>query len=181
MSKKQAAEATTEESVTNRTAKSIEEQAKDNPIQSKSGAASKASPLTADRFGLEVEFNTVFRCSVPNAVAPEDCQKESYWQHVSYQFRKGDTIRVTPDHMEWELILHVHEAGRNYAIVKQKHFWNYGEVPVRAKGPDEYVVQHAGAHHQWRVLLGTRVLKSGFATRELAEKYKKSHQEAVGR
>jgi|GEM_PF-4447526 len=138
-------------------------------------------PVTESRFGIEAEFNTVYRVNVEKDTSPEDTLKEDYWQHISSKLIQGDTIIVKPDHEKWMQELMVLEAGRNYAVVHQMHLHNLETPESRQKPPSDYKVEYAGPHYKWRVELSGRVLKDGFASEGLAINYAKTHKMAVDR
>ena len=48
-----------------------------------------------------------------------------FWSHIATHLRPADEIRVFPDDMAWELVLHVVDAGQSWANVQTKHFHEY--------------------------------------------------------
>lgn len=141
----------------------------------------RPTPIIQSRIGLEVESNTVYRVNVPNNVTADDCLDEGYWAHVGLMFNPGDTLRVLPDNMKWELVLHVHNAGREFAQVIQKQYYEYSDerrVPASAA---RYEVDYAGTTHKWRFKRDGKVLRDGFATETLARRAAANHQMAVDR
>jgi len=139
------------------------------------------APITKARFGLEAEFNTVWRVNVPMEVTPKDTLKDGYWQHLSAQFNPGDTVVVMPDDMGWRQVLHIAEAGNNYAHVSQLELHEFENATTRVEPPSDYRVEWGGSHNKWRVILGQRVLKDGFATKGLASQHATNHKAAVDR
>lgn len=141
----------------------------------------RVAPVTVSRFGLEAEFNTVWRVNVEQDTTPEDTLKDDFWQHLSSRLVMGDTIVVKPDHLAWKQVLEVLDAGRNYAIVQQLELYDLESAAAKKPIPSDYKIEHAGQHYKWRVLLGDRNLKDGFASKALAVAYASNHQAAVDR
>lgn len=143
--------------------------------------ATKAEPVTLSRWGLEVEHNTLHRVNVKPEVTPEQCMDEGFWTHISMRFAPGDTIIVRPEHNEWELVLHVINAGTGFAHVLQKHYYNLAPVTELQPVPSLYKIEFAGNVHKWRFLREGKMMRDGFATRELAARAAHNHQMAVDR
>lgn len=133
------------------------------------------------RFGLEAEFNTVWRVTVEMGVTPKDTLKEEFWRHVARYLRPGDTLRVIPDNMAWEQILHVAGQDKVWAHVVQKELYDLRTKGHGLKIPNIYSVEFAGAHHKWRVMRGGQMLKDFFETEALARRYAANHESAVDR
>ena len=141
----------------------------------------KATPVIMARMGLEVEPNTTHRINVPQGVTPAQCMDETFYAHVSGRMAIGDTLVVRPDTMEWELILHVADCGREFAHVIKKSFHDLSADRVAHASPSRYSVDFAGSTYKHRALLDGKVLKDGFATKALAIKACENHQMAVDR
>lgn len=141
----------------------------------------RATPVVMSRMGLEVEHNTTHRINVTEKTTPEQCMDESFYAHVSMRLSIGDTIIVRPDTMEWELVLHVKECGREYAHVIKKALYDLSADRVVRAAASRYSVDFAGTTHKHRALLDGKVLKAGFATKSLAIKACENHQLAVDR
>lgn len=141
----------------------------------------KPASVTLARFGLEAEFNTVWRVNVSMDVKPEDCLDEMFWAHLSNHLRPCDTIRVIPDNMSWELLLHVAGKGRGWAHVIEKERYDLRTTKVEIQLPPIYKVEFAGSHHKWRVLREGNMLRDGFETEGLARRYAANHESAVDR
>ncbi len=155
--------------------------AKDAAAKKEEVVEAKVAPITVSRFGLEAEFSNAWRVNVPVGITPKDTLSEEYWQHLSSKLEAGDTITVLPDDMAYRQLLHVAEAGDNYAFVEELSLNEFDSAKDRVQPPSQYRVEHAGSHHKWRVILGDRVLKDGFATQSLAANYANNHQAAVKR
>lgn len=141
----------------------------------------KVAPITVSRFGLEAQFNQAWRVNVPMGITHEDTMNEGFWQHLSNRFTPGDTVIVMPDDMAWRQILHVAEAGKNYAYMQQLELYKFESATTREEPPSEYRVDYGGSHHKWRVILGDRMLKDGFETRSLAARWAGNHEAARDR
>ena len=142
----------------------------------------KASPVIMSRMGLEVEHNTVHRVNVPKDVTAEQCMDPTFWAHVSTRIAIGDTLVVRPDTMEWELVLHVVNSGREFVqVIKKQYFDLSVEALIEAVSEARYGTDYAGSTYKHRALLDGKVLKDGFATKALAIKACQNHQMAVDR
>jgi len=140
-----------------------------------------AKPITEGRMGLEVEKSNRWRVDLPMGVTPEDCMKETFWQHVATRLRPGDEIVCLPDNMAWKLILHVVGAGRLYAHVVQEELYELAPLEAAIKLPSIYEVKFTGTHHKWAVIRESKPLKDGFETEGLARRYAQNHESAVKR
>lgn len=140
-----------------------------------------AKPITEGRIGLEVEKSNRWRVDVPMGVTPEDCMKETFWQHVAIRLRPGDEIVCLPDNMAWKLVLHVVGAGRLYAHVVQEELYELAPLEAAIKLPSIYEVKFTGTHHKWAVIRESKPLKDGFDTEGLARRYAQNHEAAVQR
>lgn len=141
----------------------------------------KATSLSINRFGLQVEHNNCWRANVPHKVTPEQTLDEGFWEHISMHLKPGDEIHVYPDNMAWEQVLHVIGAGNQYAHVAQKVLYTFDEREDALKVPSKYVVDFMGTTHKWRVVREGRMLKDGFETEGLARRYAANHESAVNR
>jgi hypothetical protein len=140
-----------------------------------------AKPITEGRMGLEVEMSNRWRVNVPMGTTPEDCMKETYWQHVAIRLRPGDEIVCLPDNMAWKLVLHVVGAGRLYAHVVQEELYELAPLEATIRLPSIYEVKFTGTHHKWAVIRESKPLKDGFETEGLARRYAQNHEAAVKR
>lgn len=141
----------------------------------------KVSGITVARFGLQEEHNRIWRVNTPMGVTPKDTLNEHFWEHVSMHLRPGDEIRVMPDNMAWEQVLHVVNAGKLYAHVIQKELYELKPTDEALHLPSVYKVEFAGTTHKWRVIRSGRPLKDGFETEALARRYAANHEAAVQR
>lgn len=141
----------------------------------------RPNPIGANRLSLEVEANTVRRVTVPNDVEPDQCLDEAFWCHVSMHFAPGDTLVVRPDDTSWELILHVINAGPQFAHVSKKHFYELTKMDDVPRRPSLYKVEYAGPIHKWRFLREGKMMRDGFATEALARRAAAQHEMAVNR
>ena len=133
------------------------------------------------RFGLEPEFNTIWRVNVTIDTTPKDTLKEGFWRHIARNLRVGDTIRVVPDNWAWEQILHVAGQGKVWAHVVEKELYDLRTTKHEIHVPAIYKVEFAGSHHKWRVLREGVMLRDGFETEALARRYAANHETAVER
>ena len=141
----------------------------------------RANPVIISRTGLEDEHNTRLRVNVPNEVTVEDCMDEGFWAHITTRLTIGDTIIVRPDHMEWELVLHVANVGREFAHVVKKELYDLTHKVDSRVEASRYSIDFAGTTDKWRYKRDGKVLKSGFASKGLAERAAQNHQMAVDR
>lgn len=140
-----------------------------------------ATPVIMSRMGLEVEHNTTHRINVPQGITPDQCMDETFYAHISGRMAIGDTLVIRPDTMDWELVLHVADCGREYAHVIKKEFFDLSADRVVRTAKSRYSVDYAGTTYKHRVLLDGKVLKDGLATKALAIKACENHQLAVDR
>lgn len=143
--------------------------------------APAAQGITVARFGLLEHHNSIWRVNAPMGVTPKQTLNEQYWEHVSMHLRPGDEIRVMPDNMAWEQVLHVVNAGKLYAHVIEKELYLLTPSTEGIKLPSVYKVEFTGSHHKWRVIREGRMLKDGFASEALATRYAANHEAAVNR
>lgn len=141
----------------------------------------KATPVTASRMNLEVESNTTYRVNVTHETTPEDCMDEAFWAHVSMQFIIGDTIIVIPDSMEWKLVLHVANCGREFAHMVKLEIYNLRVDPSVRAAASRYSTDYAGTTSKWRFKRDGVVMRDGYATENLAKRAADNHQMAVDR
>ncbi len=141
----------------------------------------KAEPVTLSRWGLADEKNTRHRVDVKLGITPEQCLDQSFWTHISMHFIPGDTIIVRPENNEWELELHVVNAGAQFAHVIQKNYYDLVPTTTLEALPSKYKVDWAGNVRKWRFLREGEMMRDGFATRGLAERAAHNHQMAVDR
>lgn len=141
----------------------------------------KATPVIMSRMGLEVEHNTVHRINVTQNTTPEQCMDETFYSHVSGRMAVGDTLIIRPDTMEWELVLHVADCGREFAHVIKKQFFDLSAERVERAAKSRYSVDYAGTTYKHRALLDGKVLRDGYTTKALALKACEQHQMAVDR
>lgn len=141
----------------------------------------KPTPPGRGRFDLHEQSNQKWRLNVPIGIKPEQCMDEDYYQHLGIHLKPGDEIRVMPDDMSWELVLHVVGAGRAYAHVVKKALYVLANREDQVKLPSIYKVEHAGTTHKWRILRNGELLKDGFQTEALARRAAAQHENAVSR
>ncbi len=144
-------------------------------------AEAKVTPVIASRMQLEVEANNTYRVNVPHEITPENCMEETFWSHVSMQLIIGDTLIVMPDSMEWKLILHVANCGREFAHVVKLQLYDLATDPSVRAAASRYSTDFAGTTKKWRFKLDGKVLRDGYATEALAKRAAKNHQMAVDR
>lgn len=139
-----------------------------------------ASP-GVNRFGLQAEKNQQWRLDVPHGTNPQQCYEPTFWSHIAMHLRPGDEIRVFPDDMAWELVLHTVEAGNSWANVQKKDFYEYATRGEMERVESRYAVIFAGTTHKWRVLMDGKKLKEGFETEAIARRWAANHSEATKR
>ncbi len=159
----------------------IEEQLEQDAQTETTPVLEKATPPSVGRFGLQEEHNQQWRLNVPIKVKPAQCLDEGFWAHIAAHLRAGDEIRVFPDDMTWELVLHVVDAGKAFAQVVQKAFYELAPREPRIAVPSMYRFDFAGTTHKHRVIRDGKVLRDGFATEALARKWAANHEAAVER
>jgi len=141
----------------------------------------KADPITMHRMQAEVEVNTHWRMTVKQGVTPDQCMDEAFWCHVGGRLIAGDTLIVRPDDSAWEMILNVVNSGVNFAHVHKKSFCELVTAEARVEMPSLYSVDYAGPIHKHRFLRDGKMMRDGFATKELAQRAAQQHQMAVNR
>ena len=141
----------------------------------------KVSPPGVNRFGLQAERNQKWRLDVPHNTSPEQCLDEDYWAHIAGHLRPGDEVRVFPDNMAWELVLHVIDAGHAWAHVAKKAFHEYSTREQMESVPSIYEVRYAGTTHKYQVLRKGKLLKEFIETEALARRAAANHEAAVKR
>lgn len=141
----------------------------------------KAVPPSLGRFGLQAENNQKWRLNVPIEVTPEQCLDEGFWAHIAMHLRAGDEVRVFPDNMTWELVLHVVDQGKAFAHVVKKAFYELAPTTGQMRLPSVYKVDFAGTTKKWRFIRDGKVVRDGFATEALARRAAANHEAAVER
>ena len=144
-------------------------------------AVEKAKPVGLSRFGLANEVRNVWRLTCEASTTPEQVVQQHYWANVSMHLRPGDLIEVIPDDMKWEMHLRVLGAGRLFAHVAKTFYTKLEAAVDPILLPSIYKVEHAGAHHKWRVVRDGHTLKDGFETEAIARRYAANHEAAVSR
>jgi len=141
----------------------------------------KAVPPSLGRFGLQESHNQIWRLNVPVEVTAEQCMDEGFWAHLALHLRPGDEIRVFPDDMTWELVLHVVDQGKSFAHVVKKVLYRLAATTGKVELPSLYKVDFAGTTHRYRVIRDGKMLRDGFATEPLARRWAANHEAAVNR
>ena len=106
---------------------------------------------------------------------------EAFWSHVSLQLIIGDTLIVMPDSMEWKLILHVANCGREFAHVVKLEIYDLRTDPSLRAASSRYSTDYAGTTSKWRFKRDGVVMRDGYATKALAKRAAENHQMAVDR
>lgn len=139
-------------------------------------------PVTLNRFGLAAEKRNHFLVNVKRGTSREHVLEAEFWEHIAAHFGRGDVVTVEPDDLAWELSVKVIDRGANWALVKEREFFDYGgSAEIRSEMPTKYKVEWAGQTDKFRVLFNGEVLKTGFATEALASQYAQNHAQALKR
>jgi len=141
----------------------------------------KAPALKDSRINETVQVRNSWSVTCDMNTTVEQVLDESYWANVSMKLRPGDVIAVMPPDMSWELGLHVSGAGKLYAHVIQRYFYNLAPSKPPIRLPSIYKVDFGGTVAKFRVLRKGVVLKDGFETKPLAERYALNHEDATTR
>ena len=141
----------------------------------------KATRPNIGQFEEAQQSNRKWRLNVSIDVKPEQCMDQGFWAHIAALLRPGDEIRVFPDDMAWELVLHVIDAGKSFAHVARKTLYQYATRGDHGPLPSLYKVDWAGTRRKYRVTRGGEDLKDGFATEGLAQQWAKNHEAAINR
>ncbi len=149
--------------------------------ESKAEPLAKAPPISMARFGLDSEYNQLWRITVPDGTLPEQTLEQGFWANVSMHFNPGDTVTVKPDDGSWKQILEVIGCGKLYAHVLQLELYDLMPVGAIVELPSIYKIEFAGAHHKWRVLREGSNLRDNFRTKSEAAKWAANHEAAVNR
>lgn len=141
----------------------------------------QVKPVGTNRFGLAAEQRNHFFVNVPHGTDPDLCLRPEFWTHVAQHLGRGDVVTIQPDDLAWELGVKVLDCGHNWANVRKRQFYEYESVMVRPETPDGYKVEWAGQTEKFRVVFKGEVLKSGFATENLARRFVSNHAQALKR
>jgi hypothetical protein len=118
-----------------------------------------------------------------HGVTIEDLLGNSYWAHTAPQMKPGDLIEVDAEDGSYWALLKVRNAGSNWAKVSLLIHQPLGEVVEieAASWAEQFRIRHLVGPQKWRVERKTdgEVIRHGFQTREEAEKYAKSHMQAM--
>ena len=138
-------------------------------------------PVGLNRFGLAAEKRNQFLVNVPHGTNPDLALEPDFWTHVSRHLGRGDVVTIEPDDLAWEMSVKVLDRGINWANVRKREFFEYGSFEVMPETPTKYKVEWAGQTDMFRVCYEGEVIKSGFATEELARRFAANHAQALKR
>lgn len=139
-------------------------------------------PVTVNRFGLAAEKRNHFLVNCKHGTDRAHVLEAEFWEHIAGRLTRGDVITVEPDDLAWEMSVKVIDRGHNWAMVKEREFFDYGgSATIKSEMPVKYKVEWAGQTDKFRVLFNGEVLKAGFATEFLANQYANNHAQALKR
>ena len=141
----------------------------------------RVSPPNQNRFSLAAEHIQPWLVNVAQQTLPAQCLEQEFWMHISEVMRPGDNIIVRPDDMAWKLVLHVINAGHNWAHVAKKQFFQFSTREQMPKVVSIYSFRYAGTTHKWQVLRKGELLKEFIETEALARRVAANHEQAVKR
>lgn len=117
---------------------------------------------------------------IPAATDPKDILTPIYWSHHARIFHTFDVIECVWADGSREVLLRVLFANSVEAHVSPMGaVVKHGRDSVNSNDP--YEVAWAGPSAKWRVTRRTdkSVIKDGFATKEMADDYRREHQKVV--
>lgn len=139
-------------------------------------------PVSINRFGLADEHRNIWRCNAKIGTSPDQVLEASFYEHIARHLNRGDIIEIMPDDLAWEVNVRVLDHGHNWAIVGER-FRIEHQRP--AETPDklgsEYDIKWAGTTDKFAVKYKGELLKKGFATEALAQRFAANHAQALKR
>lgn len=138
----------------------------------------KVPQLLPNRFKQADFMRTIYDVQCARDITPEELLEEGYWAHVAHLLRSGDRIEVRPEDNSFFAEFIVLGAGRLWAQVEMIRFVQLTR-DRRPKTQSQFTVEWGGSHSKYRVLRGTDVVKEGLETDVIAERWIKSHEEAL--
>jgi hypothetical protein len=144
--------------------------------------AADVKPVGINRFALAEQHRNHFHVNCKIECEPDNVLDSTFWEHVAAQLSRGDIVTVIPDNLAWEMSVVVLDRGHNWALVRERYRYDFGEVfdPMTGKNSD-YEIEWAGTTEKYRVKHKGRVLRGGFATEALANRYAANHAGALKR
>lgn len=138
-------------------------------------------PVGVNRFGVAQEKRNEFVAFVKNGTDPEDVLKPDFWTHIARHLGRGDIVEVCTDDLAWEMSVRVLDRGHNWANVRKRYFIEHETAEIQSELPTAYKVDWAGQTDMFRVTFNGEVLKKGFATEALANRFASNHAQALKR
>lgn len=139
-------------------------------------------PVGANRFGLLEEKQNHYRIEAKINVTKEMALDPTFYEHIAQRLQQTDVITILREDIAWKLQVIVLDCGHNWATVAEEQFYDYGGEHVPSDPlPSRYAVQWAGTANKWRVTFDKKVIKDGFATKEIAHRFASQHALALKR
>ena len=140
----------------------------------------QVKPAGPNRFALAETKRNHYIVHVPHGTNPDDCLEPDFWVHVARHLGRGDIVTV-PDDLAWEMSVKVLDRGHNWANVRPREMFEYGEFEIVSETPKSYKIEWAGQTDMFRVLFKGEILRKGFATEKLAHQFASNHAQALKR
>jgi hypothetical protein len=138
-------------------------------------------PIGLNRFGLAAEKRNHYLINVPHGTDPQLALEPDFYSHIARHLGRGDIVTIEPDDLAWEMSVKVLDMGHNWANVRIREMFKYGEFEVAPETPREYKIEWAGQTDKFRVVFKGEVIKKGFATNALAGQFAANHAQALKR
>lgn len=142
-----------------------------------------ANPLMPANFKGAEFARSCFQAVPEHGTTIDDLLVNEYWAHVAPNMKPGDLIEVDAEDGTYWAMLKVRNAGRNWAKVSLLIHRPLSEVVEveAASWSEQFRIRHLVGPQKWRVERKSdgETIRHGFLTREDAEKYAKSHMQAM--
>jgi hypothetical protein len=158
-----------------------ESTAEETPAQEAVHVPEQVKPIGTNRFGLRSEKENDYIIHVPHGTDPELCLEPDFYSHIAKHLGRGDVVTIEPDDLAWEMSVKVLDRGHNWANVRPREMFKYGQFEVQSDTPRDYKIEWAGQTDMFRVVYKGEVLKVGFAVEEFARRFASNHAQALKR
>ncbi len=165
------------------TAEKIDETVEEAPAQEteKIEVPEQVKPIGLNRFGIAAEGRNEYLVRVPHGTNPDVALEPDFYSHVARHLGRSDIVYIEPDDLAWEMSVKVLDMGHNWANVRPREMFHYGEFEVAPETPRNYKIEWAGQTDKFRVTFKGEVLRKGFATEKLAGQFASNHAQALKR
>jgi len=139
-------------------------------------------PLPGTRIHPLAQKSNIWRFNFINGTEKADLLRPAFWTHVAGNLRLGDTFNgMTDDGLMWFEGVVLNASGTSAVV----HVTRADSVAkVAAPGMDsEFVADFGGQHELWRVVrkADRQVIRTGLATRDIANTWIRSHETSLKR